>query len=135
MNSLPVTILEADIRLYDGDEKYIGGCAENITLTDEYEQRKVEYPGVATAKRKKVDESHVIEIANLWLIDLSVDPPVVPDLDPDAVYELVIEWTDEDTGYRATRTYEGVTLRGDRITTPNQNLTFDAETVQNEAGA
>lgn len=135
MNAIPVIIFEADIQLISvtNGEQYFGACAENITLTDEYEQRKVEYPGVATTKRKKTDESHTIEIGNLWLIDLTVDPPVIPDLDPGDLYRLIIEWTDLDTGYKAKRTYEGVTLRGDRITTPNQNLTFDAETVENVA--
>jgi hypothetical protein len=139
MDTIPVTILEADISFWPEDDlptqqAFIGGCAENIVCSDDYEKRSIEYPGVATAKKKKINESHVIEIGNLWLIDTSQDPPVVPDIDPDATYQMIIEWTDEDTGYRAMRTYTGVTIRGQRVTTPNQNLTFDAETMLQEGG-
>jgi len=136
MNGIPLTILEADISFYDpahpGAQIWIGGCADNIVCTDEYPRRDVEIPGVAQAKKKKIGESHVIEIGNLYLIDASTNPPGVPDIDPDLPYTMVIEWTDEDTGLRAKRTYGAVTLRGQKVTTPNQNLTFDAETMAQE---
>lgn len=114
-------------------EKFIGGCAEKITMNSEYDQRKIEYPGVATPKRKKVGEAHTVEIENLWLLDTNAHE--LPDIDPDLLYRLEINWTEDATFSHASRIYEGVTLRGDRVTLPAQNLTFDAETRVTEAVA
>jgi hypothetical protein len=130
----PFVIQEADIRLYfdgdDGRKVWLGGCAERLTLTDEFEETVEKRPGVPFGRRKHTDESHSIEIELVWLLGNELaQEPQMPRIARGQVYKLVIEWKDQETGLSNRRTYLGVTGKAQRIADTNTftNITYSAE--------
>ncbi|HEX4630018.1 MAG TPA: hypothetical protein VH188_03565, partial [Chthoniobacterales bacterium] len=134
----PFTILEAEIAFTFGSDPIVplwaGGCAEEISLNDEYKEQTLEYPGLPNSGVKHVDETHLIDIGNLWLANLDGSVPVMPNVVRNQVYTLVIVWFDEETGYFAKRTYYEVTARSQRVRTPNQSLSYRAALMIDLAG-
>lgn len=136
----PFIIEEADIRLKVGDEDgvevWIGGCAQNLTLTDEFQEQAIEMPGKAFGEVQHVNESHVIEIENVWLMKTDgPDLPIMPIMQRGRVFALVIDWVDEETRNQNRRTYQGVTWRAQRVgSQAMQNVTFRAESLAEYPG-
>jgi hypothetical protein len=129
---IPFVIEEADIQLLVDSNRqkvWLGGCAQNLVLTDEFTEAVLQRPGRKFGQVKHVDEQHTIEIESVWLLnDDALQEPAMPRIERGQVYRLIITWTDEDTHETNRRTYLGVTGRAQRVgANAFQNLTFRAE--------
>ena len=133
-------IEEANITLRTGDENgleyWIGGCANNLSLNKEFQERPIETPGQPYSEADHENESHVIEMENVWLMKTDgPDLPLMPFMQRGQAYALVIEWRDRETGYQNKRTYRGVTWRAQKVgSQAMQNVTFRAQSMAEYAG-
>lgn len=136
----PFILEEATIRLKVGDENgeevWIGACAQGLTLSSDLEERKIQIPGQRFTEVDHEDESHVIEIENVWLMKTDgPDLPVMPLMQRNRLFALVIDWTDEESGNQNRRYYQNVTWRAQRVgDRAMQNITFRASALAEYPG-
>lgn len=118
-----------------GVKVWIGACAQKLTLTDEFAEVALQYHGEPFEEVKHVNESHKIEIENVWLLDTSIAPPIIPLIRRGQVLNMVIVWQDADTGFWNKRTYFNATGQIQRIGEAGfQNLNYRAQRMIPEAG-
>jgi hypothetical protein len=116
MNANPFLLLEATVAFYfesaTPQRLWMGGHAERMTLTRDFKERLLYRPGDPFGAGYYDDESHEIEIDNLWLQSLGSGQ--MPAITRNQKLTLVIVWYDEEVQCFAKRTYYGVTARGQK---------------------
>ena len=115
---------------------WMGGCLEDLTPEATFESVRMAAHGDPYGRDYHVDESHVIAIQNLWVLEAR--QLVMPSIRRNQQYVMVIRWLDEATEAWCKRTYYGVTgmFQGLSVVeeTFYENLKFGARRMEEFAG-
>lgn len=117
----PFTQWEADIVVYQSDmygnvagddPVWLGGTVNKSNFQDGYKTEEANKSGMPVTNMRQLEEQHVIELENVWMVQISAGPVfAAPAIPRDQFYAVVIIWTDEETGVWVKRVYAGVELR------------------------
>lgn len=136
----PFTLYEAEWRLFKESSStvslYMGGCLEGFNARVTYDSHRMLPHGDPYGYDKNVDESHSIEISNLWVQQRVTAR--MPSLNRDGQWILVVVWRDKETGVWAKRTYWKVVQSNQGLMDEGevfyQNLSFSARYMVEESG-
>jgi hypothetical protein len=117
----PFTQWEADVVVYQSDmfgnvagndAVWLGGTVNKSNFQDGYKTEEANQSGVPVPNMRQLEEQHVIELENVWMVQVAAGPAfAAPTIPRDQFYAVVIIWTDEETGVWVKRVYAGVELR------------------------
>jgi hypothetical protein len=117
----PFTQWEADVVVYQSDmfgnvagddPVWLGGTVNKSNFQDGYKTEEANKSGVPVTIMRQLEEQHVIDLENVWMVQVAAGPAfAAPAIPRDQFYAVVIIWTDEETGVWVKRVYAGVELR------------------------
>lgn len=125
LDGLPFFLSEAQISLWlqaangslTGGTIFIGGFANRLRMQMEYEENRLAGSGDTYQTTRHVDESHLLDFGQTWLISRTTLQDWKPARNTQYVLELV--WTSKNIWLR--RRYYGVTWRTMQWEAPNTN--------------
>lgn len=135
---IPLQLLQADVTFYRTDaagnalaQEWMGGCAENLTLTESPKERILERSGDPRGEARHEEMDYTLEWEGVWLHN----GRQMPRIHRNVRMVVVILWQDEESGAWNRRTYFGVTARPQRIqTSPMFSVAFRAEDMLEDTG-
>ena len=135
---IPLQLLNAMVTFYRTDaagnaflQEWMGGIAENLTLTETPKERILERSGAARGQARHEEVEYGIEWESLWLHNGTA----MPRIGRNVRLVAVIVWQEEESGAWNRRTYYGVTGRSQRIqTSPMFTESLRAEEMAEDTG-
>lgn len=122
MSETAFTQWECEMVVYRADEagaptgeiEYLGGCENKLEIEQGYAEERAERSGDGYARNQHLEETHVIQLENLWLTRYRKESGEEfydsPRIGRAQRFVVVMLWTDEESGVWHKRSYYGVQI-------------------------